>query len=454
MARRRTTPNASPSASLSATPISGRVAAFVLLAGLLASGLLVDTSAEAAFDAPKRLAALVAAGLAAALVAAFADLGGLRAAWQRAPRHVRLSIGCFAAALAGVLVTAVLAPRRAEALASSRGMLVLALVAPLAALLFDARGIRRVLGCFVAVAAINSLVSLVQRAGDWRPFEIERIAGRTEAVGLLGNEGFLALVAALGAIAAAALWLGARGGGMRALLAAAVVANAAAVVVNVSLTPMLTLVAGALVLALPRLPRLSRRAIAIGAIAVVAVTAIAFASLPQLRKRAKETRVLVASGRVDALTSYRAGAWAAAGEMIAARPLAGFGPGSFASEFVVHRIAAERRWGRQLANPYLVGGSYEDAHCDYLQAAAETGLVVTILFGLAASLAAWALVRAVRDAAAPQRAEAWALAALAVALAIAALTWFPMQHPVTAMLALVMLGRAWSLAAGVAEERA
>lgn len=445
MARRRTTPKV----SAPGLPPAERVAAFVLAAGLLASGLIVDTGAESAFDAPKRLAALVAAALAAALVASCVEPGRIRAAWQRASRELRLSVACFGLALLGTIVSALLAPRRVEALVSSRGMLILALVAPLAALLFDARGVRRMLGCFVAVGAINSFVSLVQRAGDWRPFDLERIAGRTEAVGLLGNEGFLALVAALGAIAAAALWLDARGGGIRTLLAAAAVLNAAAVFANASLTSMLTLGAGAIVLAIPRM---SKRTLAIGAIAVFAITAIAVVALPQLRARASEARALVAAGRLDALTSYRVGAWAAAGEMIASRPLAGFGPGSFASQFVPHRIEAERRWGRRFANPYLLGGTYEEAHCDYLQAAAETGLVATILLALSAGLAAWALLRALRDSGRPQRAEAWMLAALAVALAVAALTWFPMQRPVTALLALVLLGRAWAIAAGAGEE--
>ncbi|MGK2857272.1 MAG: O-antigen ligase family protein [Thermoanaerobaculia bacterium] len=438
MARRR----AHQKAATSALPEVERVAAWLLAAGMLAAGLLVDTGAEAAFDAPKRLAALVAVGLSAALFVSFAETGRLRAAWQRAPREVRLSVVLFGVALAGVIVSAALAPRRAEAFASSRGFLLLALVAPLAALLLDGRGVRRMLGWFVALSAINSLVSLGQRAGAWRPFEIERIAGRTDAVGLLGNEGFLALVAALGAIAAAGLWLEARGGVPRILLVATVALNAGAVVANVSLTPMLTLAAGALVLALPRV---SRRTLVVGALVALAVVAAAFASLPQLRKRATETRALVATGRVDALTSYRLGAWAAAGEMIANRPLTGFGAGNFASEFVAHRIEAETRWGRQLANPHLLGGSYEEAHCDYLQSAAESGVAVTILFGLVAGLAARSLLRAVRDSDEARRAEGWMLAALGVALAIAALTWFPMQRPVTAMLALVVLGRAWSL---------
>lgn len=447
MARRRT----NQKVSAPGLPLAERVAALVVAAGLLASGLLVDTGAESAFDAPKRLAALVAAGLAAALVAALVEPDRVRAAWQSAPRGLKLSVACFGLALLGTIVSALLAPRRVEALASSRGALILALVAPLAALLFDARGVRRMLGCFVTVAAINSFVSLLQRAGDWRPFDIERIAGRTEAVGLLGNEGFLALVAALGAIAAAALWLDARGGGTRTLLASAAVLNAVAVFANASLTSMLTFGAGAIVLAIPRV---SRRRLAIGAVAALAFAAIAFAALPQLRARAGQTRALIAAGQLDALTSYRVGAWAAAGEMIASRPLAGFGPGSYGSEFVPHRIEAEKRWGRRFANPYLLGGSYEEAHCDYLQAAAETGLVATMLLLLSAGFAAWALLRAVRDSGRAQRAEVWMIAALAVALAIAALTWYPMQRPVTTLLALVLLGRAWALAAESGEEGA
>ena len=413
----------------------------LLTGGLLAAGLLVDRRAESAFDAPKRLAAIVAVGVAAALIAAFFDVARAKELWLNASLPVRVSVAAFGAGLAGVLIAAIFSPRSAVSLATTRGTLILALAAPLAALLFDERAMRRALGAFVALAAINSIASLMQRSGSWKPWAIERISGRTESIGFFGNEGVLALAAALGAVIAAALWFDARGG-MRALLAGAFALNVAGVVANASVTPILALGAGTLVLAVSRA---SGRQIAVGAAGLVIVAGVAFAALPQLRARVGEARSQMAWGDLDALTSYRFGAWAAAGEMIAARPLTGFGPGTFSSEFVVHRLAAETRWGRRLVNPSFAGGSYEDAHCDYLQVAAESGLVVTLLLGLGIGAAALALFRAARDTERKSRVEASTLLAVAVVIAVSALTWFPLQRPATALIALMTLGRVWAL---------
>jgi O-antigen ligase len=325
---------------------------------------------------------------------------------------------------------------------------VLALAAPLAALLFDRSAMRRALVWFVALASINSFFSLLQRAGAWKPFAIERISGRTDAIGLFGNEGVLALVAALGATAAAALWLDSRKGG-RVAHAAAFALNVAGVVANASVTPAVALGAGIAAFALFRLPF---RRVAIGAALLVLAGVAAVALIPQVRARAVEARRLVASGNWDALTSYRSGAWAAAGEMIAARPLAGFGPGTFASEFVTHRIDAEKRWGRALANPAFAGGSYEDAHCDYLQIAAESGVPAAVFLLTSFALAAFLLLRAARAGDGESRGEAQALLALGAVVAVASLAWFPMQRPAMALLALMVLGRGWSIAAGVEAE--
>jgi O-antigen ligase len=435
-------------AAPAARPAAERAASTILLLGTVAAGLLVDTGAESAFDAPKRFAAVLATLLAAALVAGFADLSDARRAWGEATLATKASIAAFGAGIVWIALSALLSPRQAASLATLRGTVVLALAAPLAAMLFDRSGMRRALVWFVALASVNSLLSLLQRAGGWKPFAIERISGRTEAIGLIGNEGVLALAAALGAIAAAALWLDSREGG-RPVHVAAFVLNVAALAANVSLTPMLALGAGLAVFALFRLPR-RRLAVGVGLLVVVAVAA--FALLPQLRARAAEARRIAASGDWDALTSYRFGAWAAAGEMIAARPLTGFGPGTFASEFVTHRIDAEKRWGRRLVNPAFAGGSYEEAHSDYLQIAAESGLPAALLLLASFALAVLLLVRLARTPDHDARDEAQALLAIVAVVAVASLAWFPMQRPAMALLALMALGRSWSLSATTEEE--
>jgi len=415
---------------------------------MLGAGLVVDAGAEAAFDAPKRLAAVLATAAAAAFVLAFADLSRARRAWDGASTAVRTSVAAFGAGVAWIALSALLSPRREASLVTLRGTLVLALAAPLAAFLFDRVAMRRALVWFVWLASINSFFSLLQRAGAWKPFAIERISGRTEAIGLIGNEGVLALAAALGATAAAALWLDSRDGG-RPAHAAAFVLNLVAVAVSASLTPVLALGAGAAVFALFRLPR---RRVAIGALLLAVAGLAAVALLPQLRARAAEARRLASSGEWDALTSYRFGAWAAAGEMVAARPLTGFGPGTFASEFVTHRIDAEKRWGRRLVNPAFAGGSYEDAHSDYLQIAAESGVPAGVFLMVSFALAALLLLRAARAPDGDSHDEARSLLAIGAVIAVASLAWFPLQRPAMVLLAMMVLGRAWSLAAAVEEE--
>jgi hypothetical protein len=57
-------------------------------------------------------------------------------------------------------------------------------------------------------------------------------------------------------------------------------------------------------------------------------------------------------------------------------------------------------------------------------------------------------VTALRRMEGPRRVEAVVIAAILVAGATAALTWFPMQRPITAVPLLLAAGRGWRLAAG------
>jgi hypothetical protein len=131
--------------------------------------------------------------------------------------------------------------------------------------------------------------------------------------------------------------------------------------------------------------------------------------------------------------------------MVRERPLTGFGPGTFGAEFVPHRLAAEIRHRRRFVNP-LVTSSYGEAHCEYLQVFADAGLPGALAALLAAALLIRGAARRAFGAPKAERAEAAIILALLAAGATSALTWFPLQRPISAVPLLLVVGRAWRLA--------
>jgi tetratricopeptide (TPR) repeat protein len=88
--------------------------------------------------------------------------------------------------------------------------------------------------------------------------------------------------------------------------------------------------------------------------------------------------------------------------------------------------------------------SYAEAHCDYLQPFAELGIPAG-LAGLGAAGLLFAMLAARIRRAGPWRAEAGFLLGFLGAGAAGALTWFPLQRPVTALPLLLAAGRAWRI---------
>ena len=216
---------------------------------------------------------------------------------------------------------------------------------------------------------------------------------------------------------------------------------------NRSLTALAVLASGAFVIALDRFGwRKSLAGLVLG-------TMIAAGSLLAV-KRGRELVDAVRAGSVDALLSYRTGAWGAAAMMIEERPYFGFGPGSFGAEFAGHRIEADIRHRRRLVNPAFEG-AFTEAHSDYLQEAAETGLPATLLICAAIAILTARTWRArSRLSAGYDRFDAICVTAILVSGAVAALTWFPMYRPATALLLVLAAGRAWRLVGDAAERSA
>lgn len=415
------------------------MAAGVLAVVVAAALLVVAPGAEAAFDAPKRLMALL--GIATAAIAIWVVPGPSEDRLERraSPPVARLLQWLAAVAITGAIVAALASPRRAMAIDALRVLLVGVLCLPLGAsrALDDDRW-RWPLAAFLGACAIDGVVSLLQATGLAQPFALEAVAGRAPIGAMLGNEGQLALVLALAVIAAVGIVVLVRRPVLRASAALVVVIALASLLVNRNLTALLAVTVGLGTLAVA----LAGRRALLPLVAGVAVLAGVVAVVPPLRERVVRTAADARAGRWDDLTSNRLGAWAAALEMVRARPLTGVGAGTFGADFVPYRLAAELRWRTRFVIP-VVTSTFTETHSEYLQALAEVGVPA----GMAAIVATAVLLGALARRAGPASPEAAVLLALLCGGAVAALTWFPLQRPASAVPLLLAAGRAWRLLA-------
>ena len=292
---------------------------------------------------------------------------------------------------------------------------------------------------FLAVSSINAVASILQALGVFEPLAIESIAGRVSSVGFVGNEGYLALLMALAAVAALGVALNASTVSIRAAARIAFVLFLIALARTRDVTGWIALVVGALPFARERLVDRGRWAWAAAAMMALIAGVIA---MPAMRARVAGIARQAVTGKLDSLLSYRPVPWAAAVEMIRERPLLGYGPGTFAAEFVPHRLRAEIFWSRRLVNPQL-NSFYAQAHCEYLQALAEAGIPAGLAAADAFAILLIGLVRKRGPQPEPLRAEAQVISSILLAGSIAALGWSPLQEPALAVPMLLAAGRGW-----------
>jgi O-antigen ligase len=434
--------------TVTAGPDSDRTRSSILIAMAVATAcalLLVDTRAEATFDAPKRIAAMIGIAVAASLA-----FGTGAVSWRReVSRAHGFALLTGGMALLFVALSAAWSPRRAIAIDSLRTVLLFAIVPVIAAMPSLSKKVWSVITLtFTGASAVNALLSLAQTAGLVHLFRYTTVGGRGNTSALIGNDGQLGLTMAFAAVICLERLLSERRPRLRVLFLVLLVLTLAGLITNRGLTPVLTFGAGATVIAWTRI-RNPRRVIAGFAIAAI-IGALALMFYPPMRARAILLRQAVAGGDVNVLTSYRLGPWAAAVEMWKSRPILGWGPGTFASEFAPGLIRAEIHWRSRLVNPFLLG-SYSEAHSTYLQGLAEVGFPAVILALMSAATTIVLSIRAFSRSAA--KFEFALPVAIVAAGAVAALTWFPLQQPGTCLLILAAFGRTWrvSLDAGKVE---
>jgi O-antigen ligase len=418
----------------------GAIAAAAALAAVLAgTALVVDTDAAAAFDAPKRLIAIVGTALAAAAAFAFyrSVAPDAQRPWSAGPPTRRTALRLAAAALAMAFIAALASPRRGASLDAMRSLAVFALLLPLGASRVVEKGRFWLIGVFLGATAVNAVVSILESRGRFQPFLLETVGDRQSTGAYAGNVGYLAITLALAGVLTLGLVLTARRRRARIAFGLALLLFAVGLVVNLNLTAMASALAGAGVLLVVRY----RRRAALPMAAALLAVGLAVAGYVPLRHRAREIAAAARMGNWDALVSFRGGPWAAAVEMTREHPLTGFGPGTFAAEYVPHRLAAEIRARRRFVAP-LSTSSYAEAHCDYLQMFSDAGVPAGLLVLGAVGCLFAAVGRAAQRAKSP---EAAILLAVLAAGAAAALTWFPLQRPVTAVPLLLAAGRAWQI---------
>lgn len=438
-------------------PTSDRIARAALIVALIGTALGVDPFADASFDAPKRLLLLLGVSAATAAwlwgsVSGSAVTSSLRVdrGRQSLPIASRAALVLAAASVAMIVISAIASPYPAVASPALRVMAIGALLLVLgASRLLDGAHAARFAAIAAALIAINALLSLLQAAGWKLPLSVTQIGGRFPTGALLGNEGYVALAAALMGAGCAAVALYARSAvskaGVRNAAAAAIVIAVAAIVVNRQATAALALAAG-IVVAFAYRFRLRWLVWGSAGLAAIMLVTIVVPAVRDTTWNAGNPAHPIE--RYQSLTTYRFGAWIAAVEMIGARPLAGGGPGSFAIESTERRLDAEIRLRERMVQP--VTGTFVRAHNDYLQLAAESGSIALLLVlgALACTIAAALRPSAVSDSRVD--AERAVLLAAIATIGVSALAWFPLQIPLTAMLALIACGRLWRLGAGVA----
>ncbi|MEP7132542.1 MAG: O-antigen ligase family protein [Acidobacteriota bacterium] len=417
--------------------------AALIAAAFAGAALAFDTSADAAFDAPKRLVSLFAVGAAAFAAFGFGRSknplsGGRFAGWT--DRRVPALLA--AAALLLAVLAAAASPRRALALDSLRPLLVMAALLPLGASAAFGRHRRILAAVFLAICAVDAVVSVLQALRVYQPFPLVTRGDREATGAFAGNVGYLALGLALAAVAALGAAMTARGRGVRIAAGGSFLLFAGALLVNRNLTSFSALAAGAAVLLFGLFGRRAFLPLA-AALLVLAGGVVAYRPM---RDRAAAAVRSARAGDWDVLLSYRLAPWNAALRMARERPLLGYGPGTFGSEYVTHRLDAEIASRRRFVSP-LATSTYGETHCDYLQPFAEAGILAGLAVVGAAGVLIAILFRRVRAAPVNERAEALVLLAILAAGAVAALTWFPLQRPITAIPLLLAAGRSWRLGA-------
>lgn len=275
---------------------------------------------------------------------------------------------------------------------------------------------RRVLDWLMWPATGLSILALLQATGLYRPLGLigGGEASRLGVMSLAGNAGDLGGYLVLPCLLLQAQLptdLGTRRWRNLACLGICLMALLA----TQTLTAMVALAAGSLLLWGARLPRRRGWPVAGG---VLGLTVVLVLAVPALRQRTLGKAAELARGNWNEVLTYRLDGWRAALWMLEHHPLTGVGHGAFRSQFAAARLDLADQ-GVDWSGRYRPT-SFTNAHNDVLEVGAELGVPGL----LALAWAAWIALAGWRRLAANER--ALALAGVA-SLAVLALAGFPFE---------------------------
>ena len=302
---------------------------------------------------------------------------------------------------------------------------------------------RRLLRWLLVPAALLSVIGLLQYTGLYSPFGFEASgARRLQMTSLAGSVGDLGTYLVLPLLIAQS-WLRQKESGsaiFKGWAALVCLLCAAALVVSQTLAALVAAVVGSAVFWALVLPR--RTTLRAGGLGSVALAVVVLAVGP-LRSRVLAKLDQLVSGDLNLALSGRLDGWRVAVDEFLTDPLTGVGHGSYVAQFNESKLSLLEK-GVPFYNQHRLLSTFGNAHNEFLEAAAEWGLVGLIALG-------WAAVVIVRQLRSLPAGEDRAFAYAGVSgLTVLCLAYFPFRLALTGFPIVLFL--AWLLQARVSAE--
>ena len=299
-------------------------------------------------------------------------------------------------------------------------------------LALEPRRMERLLLGLLVPAALLALLGILQFHQIYQPFPFTGIGydPRLAVTSFAGNPGDLAAYLVLPCLIAQ-FAIARRTGRTRLLAAGALVLCMYAVALTQTLAALVSLAVGSLLLWALLMPPRRAAILFRGGAAMALVLVLAIAPLRE-RLTAKAGQAL--AGDWNSVLTGRLDGWRAAALMLREHPLTGVGHGAYRPEYVPAALAL-MDCGQELY-PEHIQPVFANAHNEYLEAAAEWGIlgILALVWGLWVLAATLRRTRSEREGG--EQALAWAGVA---ALAVLSLVYFPFRTALVAFPAILFL---------------